>query len=160
LEVLITDQHSYRNASPFDDPELDKLTPHEFIGMFQEEAAQILDGGRAYNGGRPPARLTYGGGTAPHGPKAAPPQPIPAATAQAGRAAADHPGGRAEGLVQGAAAGVDGDLEDLGQLRGRAGPARRPAESAGGHGPALDGRVRDAGRRRLRQRLDGAGGDL
>jgi alkaline phosphatase D len=46
LEVMITDQHSYRSLDPLDHPELDKLTPPEFIGMFQEEAAQVLDGGR------------------------------------------------------------------------------------------------------------------
>jgi len=76
LELIITDQHSYRSKDPFDHPELDKLTPHEFIGMFQEEAAQVLDGGRAYNGGHPPAELTYGGVSVPNPQKDAPPQTI------------------------------------------------------------------------------------
>jgi alkaline phosphatase D len=76
LEVMITDQHSYRSLDPLDHPELDKLTPPEFIGMFQEEAAQVLDGGRAFNGGHPPAALTYGGVTVPNPQKDLPPQTI------------------------------------------------------------------------------------
>lgn len=76
LELIITDQHSYRSRDPFDHPELDKLTPPEFIGMFQEEAAQALDGGRAFNDGRPPAELTYGGVSIPNPQKDAPPQTI------------------------------------------------------------------------------------
>jgi alkaline phosphatase D len=75
LEVIVTDQHSYRSKDPFDHPELDKLSPPVF-GMFQEEAAQVLDGGRAFNGGRPPAELTYGGVSVPNGQKDAPPQTI------------------------------------------------------------------------------------
>ncbi|MBL8771093.1 MAG: alkaline phosphatase D family protein [Phenylobacterium sp.] len=76
LELLITDQHSYRSASPFEDPALDKLTPPEFLGMFQEDAAQTLDGGRTFGGGRPPAELTYGGVSVPNPQKDAPPQTI------------------------------------------------------------------------------------
>ncbi len=45
-----------------------------------------------------------------------------------GRAAADDPRRRAEGLVQGPAAQIDRDVEDLGQFGRRARLARRPAE--------------------------------
>lgn len=76
LELLITDQHSYRSADPLDYPDLEKLAPGEFLGMFQEEAAQVLDGGRAFNGGAPPAELTYGGVTIANPAKSAPPQTI------------------------------------------------------------------------------------
>ena len=56
------------------------------------------------------------------------------------RAAADDPRGGAEGVVQGQAPELDGDVEDLGQLPGRARPARRPAEPArGSHQGALAG---------------------
>jgi alkaline phosphatase D len=47
LDLIITDQHSYRSADPFSDPAVGKLGP-EFFGMFPEPAAQILDGGRAF----------------------------------------------------------------------------------------------------------------
>src|SRR3954466_7852928 len=52
LDLILTDQHSYRSADPCGDPEIGKWGP-EFIGMFPEDAAQILDGGRAFNGGNP-----------------------------------------------------------------------------------------------------------
>jgi alkaline phosphatase D len=76
LEVLITDQHSYRSRDPFDHPELDKLTPPQFIGMFPEAAAQVLDGGRAFDEGRPPAELTAGGVSVANPQREAPPQTI------------------------------------------------------------------------------------
>src|SRR6201995_5736250 len=51
LDLIITDQHSYRSADPFDDKAVGAFGP-EFGGMFPENAAQILDGGRAFNGGK------------------------------------------------------------------------------------------------------------
>ena len=60
LDLIITDQHSYRSKDPTDHPELDKLLPAEFMGMFPEDLVQVLDGGRSFNGGRPPAQLTCG----------------------------------------------------------------------------------------------------
>ena len=39
-----------------DSPELGKLGGDEFPAMFPEELMQILDGGRAFDGGHPPAR--------------------------------------------------------------------------------------------------------
>src|SRR5205085_11230261 len=41
LDLIITDQHSYRSADPFSDPSPDKLGGDEFIGMFPEEAMQM-----------------------------------------------------------------------------------------------------------------------
>jgi len=76
LEVIITDQHSYRSPDPFDHPDLDKLGPEGFLGMFPEAVLQVLDGGRTYSGGRPPAELTYGGVTVANPGKDAPPQTI------------------------------------------------------------------------------------
>ena len=59
LDLMITDQHSYRSKDPTDHPELDKLGGDEFMGMFPEDAMQILDGGRVYNGGNPPAEIRF-----------------------------------------------------------------------------------------------------
>ncbi|HEY9027962.1 MAG TPA: alkaline phosphatase D family protein, partial [Burkholderiaceae bacterium] len=36
LDLIITDQHSYRNADPFGDPSLEKLGGEEFMDMFPE----------------------------------------------------------------------------------------------------------------------------
>lgn len=76
LELLITDQHSYRSPEPFDHPDLEKLNPKGFLGMYPETPVQVLDGGRTFNGGRPPATLTSGEVTIPNPNKDAPPQTI------------------------------------------------------------------------------------
>jgi alkaline phosphatase D len=76
LELLITDQHSYRSPDPIDHPDLDKLNPTGFLGMFPEAPVQVLDGGRAFDGGRPPETVTSGDVTIPNPNRAAPPQTI------------------------------------------------------------------------------------
>jgi alkaline phosphatase D len=76
LELIITDQHSYRSRDPFDYPDLDKLAPKGFLGMFPEAPLQVLDGGRTAQGGRPPAELTVGAVTVANPQKDAPPQTI------------------------------------------------------------------------------------
>ncbi|HEX5184140.1 MAG TPA: alkaline phosphatase D family protein [Allosphingosinicella sp.] len=76
LDLIITDQHSYRSADPFSDPSLGKLGGDEFIGMFTEEGMRILDGGRAYGGGDPPADISFGDAHVPNPQKNAPPQTI------------------------------------------------------------------------------------
>src|SRR5690242_2039408 len=43
LDLLITDQHSYRSGDPFSDPTIAGFGP-EFYGMFPEDAGRILDG--------------------------------------------------------------------------------------------------------------------
>ena len=50
LDLIITDQHSYRSADAFSDPAAGAFGP-EFTDMFPEDVAQVLDGGRAFNGG-------------------------------------------------------------------------------------------------------------
>src|SRR5262249_32517473 len=48
LELIVTDQHSFRSPDPTSDPELEKLAPSAFLGMFPENAMEILDAGRAF----------------------------------------------------------------------------------------------------------------
>src|SRR6187455_1316278 len=50
LDLIITDQHSYRSPDSFSDPAAGAFGP-EFTVMFPEDVAKILDGGRAFNGG-------------------------------------------------------------------------------------------------------------
>jgi alkaline phosphatase D len=76
LDLIITDQYSYRSANPFSDPSLGKLGGDEFIGMFPESGMRILDGGRAYNGGNPPAEVTFNEAHVPNPQRNAPPQTI------------------------------------------------------------------------------------
>lgn len=58
LDLIVTDQHSHRSADPFADKSLDKLGGDEF-DMSPEPLLQVLDAGRAYDGGKPPAELHY-----------------------------------------------------------------------------------------------------
>ncbi len=75
LDLIITDQRSYRSADPFSDPSLDKLG-EEFPGMFPEPEMQALDGGRSFNGGHPPAYIRFNDAQVPNPQRNAPPQTI------------------------------------------------------------------------------------
>jgi alkaline phosphatase D len=75
LDLIITDQHSYRSADPFSDPKVGAFGP-EFTGMLPENAAQILDGGRVFNGGNPPAEIAFNDARAPNPQRSAPAQTI------------------------------------------------------------------------------------
>jgi alkaline phosphatase D len=76
LDLIITDQHSYRSAEPFSDPSLAKLGGDEFTGMSPEPLMQILDGGRAFNGGNPPPEVGFNDAHVPNPRRSAPPQTI------------------------------------------------------------------------------------
>jgi len=55
--VILTDFHSYRSTDPDAPEESGQLSPKGFPQMFPEEVAEILDAGRTYNGGKPPAEI-------------------------------------------------------------------------------------------------------
>ena len=70
LDLIITDQHSYRNADPFSDPSLDKLGGEEFIDMFPESGMRVLDGGK------PQEEIRFNDAHVPNPQRNAPPQTI------------------------------------------------------------------------------------
>lgn len=76
LDLIITDQHSYRSPDPTGDPAIEALGSAEFLGMFPEDVMEVCDGGRAFNGGRPPAEVRFGDKTVKNAQKDAPPQTI------------------------------------------------------------------------------------
>ena len=76
LDLIITDQHSYRNADCFSDPSLEKLGGEEFLDMFPESGMRIMDGGRAFDGGKPPAEIAFNEARIPNPQRDAPPQSI------------------------------------------------------------------------------------
>jgi alkaline phosphatase D len=80
LDLLITDQYSYRSPSPFSDPSLAKLGGDEFPNMFPEREMRVLDGGRAFDGGNPPAEVRFNEAHVPNPRREAPPQTILGAT--------------------------------------------------------------------------------
>src|SRR5262245_38690788 len=76
LDLIITDQRSYRSADPFSDPSLGKLGGDEFIGMAPEPLMQVLDSGRAFNGGDPPSEVRFNDAHVANPQRSAPPQTI------------------------------------------------------------------------------------
>ena len=77
LDLIITDQHSYRSPDPFSDDSLNKLGDWgNYNGMFPDDVLQVLDGGRAFNGGNPPAEIHFQDASIPNPQRNAAPQTI------------------------------------------------------------------------------------
>jgi alkaline phosphatase D len=77
LDLFITDQYSYRSPDPYSAPSLGDLGDWEdYNGMFPEDVMQVLDGGRAYGGGNPPAELRFKDKQVANPQKEAPPQTL------------------------------------------------------------------------------------
>ena len=77
LDLLLTDLHSFRGPDSFSDESLGKLADWgDYDGMFPEDVMQVLDAGRAFNGGKPPAELEFNGSRIPNPQKDKPPQAI------------------------------------------------------------------------------------
>ena len=70
-DLIITDNRSFQGAQPPSDG-LPNITG--FPMMYPEEAVEILDGGRDYNDGHPPATISLGGHEIPNPAKDAPRQ--------------------------------------------------------------------------------------
>jgi alkaline phosphatase D len=76
VELIITDERSYRSEDPgtkFDDADFSNKDYSEF---FPEEVLEIIDGGRDYNGGKPPDTIRFGEKQVPNLRKADPAQTI------------------------------------------------------------------------------------
>ena len=61
MELIVTDQRSYRSEDPTEHAEADAFISKDFPQFFPEEAQEILDAGRSYGGGKPPASIRFGG---------------------------------------------------------------------------------------------------
>jgi alkaline phosphatase D len=83
VELIITDQRSYRSEEPTDRPEIAPLLTDDFPQFIPQEALEILDAGRAYEGGHPPASIGFGTVEIPNFSKDQPPQTILGATQKA-----------------------------------------------------------------------------
>jgi alkaline phosphatase D len=75
VDLIITDQHSYRSEEPTGREEAAALGSEDFPNFFPEEAQEILDAGRAYPGGAP-ATIRFGDADVPNFRKDDPPQTI------------------------------------------------------------------------------------
>jgi alkaline phosphatase D len=76
LDLIITDQRSYRSEEPTDREEAQVFSSEDFPEFMPEEAMAILDAGRTYNGGHPPESIRYGNLEVPNFRKDQPAQTI------------------------------------------------------------------------------------
>jgi alkaline phosphatase D len=60
VELIITDQRSYRSQDPVDRPEAKQFVSDDFPELIPQEIVEILDAGRDYDRGQPPPSLRYG----------------------------------------------------------------------------------------------------
>ena len=60
VELIVTDQRSYRSEDPTDRGEAEVFSSKQFPEFMPEEAMEILDAGRTYEGGRPPQSIRFG----------------------------------------------------------------------------------------------------
>lgn len=65
VDVIVTDHHSYKMAEPTDRPEAQALDSGDFP-VLPQEWMEIVDGGRDYAGGNPPATISIGDKTIPN----------------------------------------------------------------------------------------------
>lgn len=61
IDLILTDQHSFRSRDPGAREELTPLFEGDALGWVPEELAMQLDAGRDYAGGHPPATLSFRG---------------------------------------------------------------------------------------------------
>jgi alkaline phosphatase D len=61
VELIVTDQRSYRSEEPMDRPEARAFSSDDFPEFVPEEAMEILDAGLTYNNGKPPQSIRFGG---------------------------------------------------------------------------------------------------
>jgi len=76
VELIITDQRSYRSEEPTDRAETKAFSSDDFPGLLPQEVIEILDAGKTYDGGRPPAAIRYGAAEIPNFRKDQPAQTI------------------------------------------------------------------------------------
>ncbi len=72
VEIILTDQHTYRSEDPFDTPQANAFDTPGFPEFTPDEVTEILDAGRTYNGGKPPATIRLGDKDVPNFRKDAP----------------------------------------------------------------------------------------
>ena len=68
LDLLLTDQYSYKMQHPLMMPEAEAIgsPPAALSSFLPEEVLEILDAGRAYNGGNPPDTISFAGTETPN----------------------------------------------------------------------------------------------
>jgi len=83
IDLILTDQHSFRSHDPSNRDELKPLFDGKFFVFSPEALAMQIDGGRDFADGHPPATLTFAGKTIPNFRAGEPAQTILGATQKA-----------------------------------------------------------------------------
>src|ERR1700733_6126413 len=65
-ELIVTDQRTFRSEDPMGMDESNAFSSDDFPNFVPQEAMEILDAGRTWNGGRPPATIRYGSTDVPN----------------------------------------------------------------------------------------------
>ena len=60
VDLIVTDQRSYRSEDPVDRMEARAFVTEDFPELVPQEVVEVLDAGRAYDDGRPPNSIRYG----------------------------------------------------------------------------------------------------
>ena len=76
VDLIVTDQHSYRSEDPAGRVEAKVFSSADFPEFVPEEAMEILDAGRAHSGGNPPDSIRLGNAEVPNFRKQEPPQTV------------------------------------------------------------------------------------
>ena len=76
VELIVTDQRSYRSEDPTERDEAKVFSSKDFPEFVPQEAQEILDAGRVHNGGHPPATIRHGDSQVANFRKDEPPQTI------------------------------------------------------------------------------------
>ena len=76
LDLIITDQYSFKGADASDHEDVGKIYDPAWAGAFSEPMMIALDAGRTANGGNPPATLSFRDATSPNPRKDSEPRTI------------------------------------------------------------------------------------
>ena len=60
VDLIITDERSYRSEDPGNHPDAARFFNKDFAQFIPEEVLQVLDGGRDYGKGKPPDHIRFG----------------------------------------------------------------------------------------------------
>jgi alkaline phosphatase D len=76
VDLIVTDQRGFRSEDPLGRTEATVFSTSEFPQLLPEEAVAILDAGRAYDSGQPPAGISFDGKLVPNYRRSEPAQTI------------------------------------------------------------------------------------
>lgn len=66
VELIVTDMHSFTMDDPSGRPGAEAFSSSDFPNLFPQEVMEVLDGGRAHSGGKPPGTISFGGQEVPN----------------------------------------------------------------------------------------------